>query len=361
MPEEVSPAGFRFGLFCNTTTDAALLANRSPNRPALPDGSSGPGDEADPSYFHDLGMLLEERLLLAQGASCGVFPSDEVSDWLANDDPFLPTFRDLAAAQEELLPPFSTSKELLSNNNGQGADEFRSTLFFRDDERAFELDSYCAIRLFGSDDEWTDFLRESEREADQIFSSTHLTRMGRLTNIFDSVTVCANLLSYLAGEPQESLSPWHIAVPGLDSDPSRVDLPTVAKLRAEAAAQTVRSVFAVLGVNFEVDEPVNDVLSGLKAALIIKYAMFALMPNSRWDERFAALDESLQAATSLQMFSALKDAGPQVSWAATAWRLAPSDSRSLSRQRQAVELLLGVLRRLQDEGLEGERVNAQLS
>src|SRR6185312_8770732 len=118
---EPSAAGFRFGLFCSTARDASALSKR-----ALLARSVRPYWEADSSYLFSVGMVLEERALLAQGAISGVFPKDEVAHWLSDDDPMLPMFRELAADREDRLPPFLTSDELLGQvENDRGASEFR--------------------------------------------------------------------------------------------------------------------------------------------------------------------------------------------------------------------------------------------
>jgi hypothetical protein len=357
---EASPAEFRFGLFCNTTTDASILSERAPSGRGLPEGSLQPYWEPDSSYLFSVGMVLEERALLAQGAASGVFPPDEVASWLRDDDPRIQLLQKLAADREDVLPPFLTSEELLSHQTDRGASEFRSTLFFRDDERAFQLDRYHSTLVFGTDDEWAELINQAARERDEIFSArAGAPELNVLSNIFDSVMVCANLLSYLGGEPQGNLSPWHVAVPGLDSDARRVDLNAIAGARTEAAAKTLRSTFEAFGINLEEEAPFKGPLSALRAALLFRYVEIALTPASTTMEIFTGASEVAQAVTSLQMFSAVVNAGPEMSWGAAAWRLAPSDSRSLTRQREAVDWVLATLRQLQEEGLQGEEIKAQ--
>jgi hypothetical protein len=359
---ELSPAGFRFGLFCSTARDASALSERAHSeRPGRPHW------QPDGSYLFDVGMVLEERALLAQGAISGVFPNDEVAHWLSDDDPRLPTFREMAADREDRLPPFLTSEELLAQvENNRGASEFRSTLFFRDDERAFELERYHSTLVFGTDDDWSELIDRAFDETQRIFSDIRLPELNVLTDIFNSVIVCANLLSYLGGEPQGSFSPWHVALPGLDSDPRRIDLPALAADRARAATQTVRSAFASFGINQPGGGPSQEPLGPLISILLFKYMQIALMPMTAWTElvtnEAAAGDvaSSLEKFSALDMFSNVVIGGPEVSWGAAAWRQAPSDSRSLSRQREAVDLLLVTLRRLQDEGFQGERTKGHL-
>jgi hypothetical protein len=358
---EQSLAGFRFGLFCSTARDASALSER-----ALSERSVRPHWQPDSSYLFDVGMVLEERALLAQGAISGVFPKDEVAHWLTDDDPRLPMFRELAADREDRLPPFLTSDELLAQvENSRGAGRFRSTLFFRDDERAFELERYHSTLVFGTDDDWSELIDRAAAEAERIFSDIRLPELKVLTDIFDSVMVCANLLSYLGGEPQGSLSPWHVALPGLDSDARRIDLTALAAARAQAATKTVRSAFASFGMNLFEDAPSGDPLRPLINVLILKYVLIALMPITAWMEIVTAeaatgdVASSLEVFSALEMFSGVVIGGPEMSWGAAAWRQAPSDSRSLSRQREAVDLLLVTLRRLQDEGFQGERTKPQ--
>lgn len=358
---EPSPAGFRFGLFCSTARDASALSER-----ARSERSVRPHWQPNSSYLFDVGMVLEERVLLAQGAISGVFPKDEVAHWLTDDDPRLPTFRELAADREDRLPLFLTSDELLAQvENNRGAGRFRSTLFFRDDERAFELERYHSTLVFGTDDDWSVLIHRAAAEAERIFSDIRLPEFKVLTDIFNSVMVCANLLSYLGGEPQGSLSPWHVALPGLDSDARRIDLAALAATRARAATKTVRSAFARFGITLSGDAPSRDPLKHLINVLILKYMLTALMPMTAWMEIILAeaaigdVASFLEAFSAQELFSGVVIGGPEMSWGAASWRQAPSDSRSLSRQREAVELLLITLRRLQDEGSQGQQTNAQ--
>ena len=363
---EASPAEFRFGLFCNTTTDASILSERAPSGRGQPEGSLHPYWEPDSSYLFSVGMVLEERALLAQGAASGIFPPDEVASWLRDDDPRIQLLQKLAADREDVLPPFLTSEELLSHQTDRGAREFRSTVFFRDDERAFQLDRYHSTLVFGTDDEWAELINQAARERDEIFSArAGAPELNVLSNIFDSVMVCANLLSYLGGQPQGSLSPWHVALPGLESDATGVDLSVAAHDRREAAARSISSALEVLSFDREAGSQVKEPPIRLTSALLLRYLAIALMPTVISNESVENIPqvsqavELAQAGTSREIFSAVLDAGPAVSWGTAAWRLAPSDERSLTRQREAVDWVLATLRQLQEEGLQGERIKAQ--
>jgi hypothetical protein len=359
---DASAAEFRFGLFCSTTTDASLLSERA--RVLLSDSA-----DAEPAGFpywrpsnallFSVGMVLEERMLLAQGAASAVFPRDEVARWLRDDDQSLQTLRELVADHEYLLPPFLTADELLSHETGRGADEFRSTLFFRDDEREFDLDSYHSELLLGSDEQWSLQMVNARAEVEEIFSSD-APRLNVLSNVFDSVMVCANLLSYFADRPQGSLNPWSVAIPdlrldnpGVDSDAGpEADETTEKPLRS--AFELLRELNDELHIDLEAEggAQLAESPAALLGILSIKYWLIAAMPARTLYRRLSDAAAVVQTITSREVSSAIVNAGPEASFGLAAWRLAPSDSRSLSRQSEAVGLLLETLRRLQDENID---------
>jgi len=72
----VSPAGFTLGQF-DATTERAIAGHYA----------LGVGDRTlQHERLYDLGCVLEERILVAQGAQLGVFPIDEADRWLRRNE-----------------------------------------------------------------------------------------------------------------------------------------------------------------------------------------------------------------------------------------------------------------------------------
>jgi hypothetical protein len=87
----------------------------------------------------------------------------------------------------------------------------------------------------------------------------------------------------------------------------------------------------------------SRITAGLREALLLKAVHYARLPETAQSYVTDSRVRIIEALTPADETAISKQLGPQFAWAASLWRITPTDSRSLERAAQSAELMARIV------------------
>jgi hypothetical protein len=330
--------GFAFGLFAEEAHALnPLLGNY------FTGASDSERDRNRASRLYSLGCVLEERLLLSQGAALGVFPIEPAVAWLKRDETILREFDFDSLGEEDAarLPRFIDSRELVEWPIDPSTHaKFEAALWFRQYEgkRHRDLPGYRYFQrtlLFGSDEEWEKTFGDVARSVADLGLLADGRTSPSLEAVHETVVLCSDLLGIRTKNAIEGGDPWGVSPRGTRFAIPDVELSALSKADSHVVAE-VKSAAESLASG--VDSYLVDVFEDLFSLQLIHVARLPLEVLDRSPNFDMRLD-IIQAVPTSVSFQAIFTIGPRLSWAACLWRLAPCDTRSQERLTNVATVL----------------------
>jgi hypothetical protein len=302
----------------------------------------------------EIGCILEDRLLLAQGATVGAFPAaDIVNDLLAEGQNFIESsmFHSDLGDDAARLPPYLSAKQLRGMKSDFGRTEFDEALSFRQFEyrpsQSRSYDHFHRMLLFGADREWDELAGNLELDAEKLLRDYGSAATDHLNDIYESVLICSDLLYSRLGIPLRSADPWQVALGETHSTVAEAFLPKLSAENVDTALALIEEATTDLRKPKRslTTRNIFEEVFRLRLLEIVQLPA-SVIGSAQPPSDLPKIPMRLSARTG---FVAVQSLGPSMSWAVPLWRIAPADRRSLDRMAQAVAILAPVLKVLSSE------------
>lgn len=292
----------------------------------------------------NLGVALEERILIALGLEADVFPNDHAILVLREADVALGTrYENTSTDQRARLPLYMSVDELLGSPatvDEESSESFASALRFRFYERGTPQRSFIGAALFGHDREWQSVL---DRLTEQVTSlrddEVGWSALSLVEEVFDTIVVCADALSVALGRPIADSDPWMLG--GLTGDRVPEFYVESVPKGEDHVVTFIRSMAQhLLSARREPDpklDPRAEYL--LREVGMLQLLHYARLPDVNQDPGVVRNRvEVIQSLNPGDQSSIAVAIGSKFTWIVPLWRLAAPDSRSLSRVQAAVNV-----------------------
>jgi hypothetical protein len=333
--EVLSQAGFAFGRYLQSVRPVPAPSELVVSR------RSFVASRIVSRALHQLGCALEDRTIAAIGARIGVFPVDDVADWLAVGDTKIRTIRESGDLGEvwNRLPALLSTSDLLETSTSIGADsrpqtseadDFRSFLRFRGCFDGAELSEFMTELLFSTEEQWEHAVTEAAAQAERAWWNHGPPGV---FGIFDAVRTATDVLAWKIGGTINESDPWGVTR-GLPYSGPLIRFEYLRK----TDAGTPRMVKQILAEAVSGSADFGDTYNVLDEVILLKVLQFARLPqylDPRSEQR-RPIVEVITPSDETQLALRL---GMGFIWAAALWRLAPADQRSQSRAMQATDVM----------------------